>query len=372
MDMNGTIKNREKEGVITAAVGLTLNLLIGLGKLVVGLMTGSVSIVADGVNNLSDVGTSAVTVSSFALSAKKADREHPFGHGRFEYVASFIVSVIVLLVGAELAVSSIKIMIGEERNVVFSWTAIVVLIVAFSVKAFMATFYLIKNRRIKSDVLKAAVLDSMGDCLSTGFVALAFALDSVTTIPFDAIAGVVAAAIIIFGGIKLIVVTVNKLMGGGADEATEKQVCDVVKSYDGVLGVHDLMLHDYGADRRVASVDAEFDENMPFKEVHAIVDAIEKEAAKSLGISLVVHPDPVSNDECFLSVRHATMETLARYGREASFHELVVDAENKQVSLHLRLSKDLMRYKECITAELIENLTAKNKDFTVSVQYDFM
>ena len=368
-----TINNRERQGVVTAIVGLALNLLMGVGKLVCGLITGAVSIVADGVNNLSDVGTSAVTVGSFALSSKKADREHPYGHGRTEYIASFIVSAIVLIVGAELAISSVERIVNGSNAVKFSLVALVVLIVSFSVKAFMACFYLIKNRKIKSDVFKASALDSVTDCVSTAFVAVAFALDGVTKVPFDSIAGIVAAVLIITGGIKLVLEVINKLLGKAADEETERQVFEAVTAHEEVLGVHDLMLHDYGAQRRIASIDAEFDENRSFSEVHAIVDKIEREVYGSLGINLVVHPDPVSStDEEYLEFRHRAIEALARYGNEASFHELAVESENKQVSLHLRLGKKLMKYKEFVTAELIESMTAQKEGWSVIVQYDFL
>jgi Co/Zn/Cd efflux system component len=217
------------------------------------------------------------------------------------------------------------------------------------------------------------VLDSVGDCISTALVAVAFALEDVTEIPFDAIAGIIASLVVIFGGIKLIFGTINKLMGGGADEETEKLVFETVTAHKEVLGVHDLRVHDYGAGRRVASVDAEFDEHRSFSEVHSVVDEIEREVKDKLGIELVVHPDPVSStDEDYLAIRHLIIETVTRYGNDASFHELTVSSLEKKVSLHLRLSKELMKYKESITAEIIENVTSSYQGFMVVVEYDFM
>ncbi len=364
--------NREKEGVITALIGLLLNLALGSAKLVFGIFTGSVSIMSDAVNNLSDVGTSAVTLSSFVLGGKKADREHPYGHGRYEYVAGLIISIIIIMVGAELVKSSIERIISGERSL-FSLPALIVLIVSVAVKAIMAVMYFIRNKKVKSDTLKAACFDSMSDCVVTLFVGVAFVFAPYTDFPLDAVFGIAAAVFIVFGGVKIVLSTLNKLLGKRPDGELEKTVEQFVLNFPSVLGVHDLMVHDYGEEHKVASVDAEFDRNMSFVEVHDIVNEIERAAYRDLNVHLVVHSDPVEkSSRRFNRVRRAVVKALEPYGMDASFHELHISDADKSACLHLRLSEKLMREREHVFAEVMESVKSELDGYTVEAEYDFM
>lgn len=364
--------DRQRQGVITAAIGLVLNLILGAGKLAVGIFTGSMSIVSDGVNNLSDVGTSVVTVGSFAVASKKADHGHPYGHGRAEYVASFIVSAVIIFVGAELVISSATRLITKNAAATFSVTALVLLIVSAAVKCFMAVMYTLKNRKVRSDVLRAAAFDSISDCASTALVAVAFGLDKISSFPFDSIAGILCAGLIVYGGIRLILSTVNKLMGGGSDGEVESLIASIASENPLVLGVHDLRVHDYGAGRKVASVDAEFNRELSFEAVHSAVDEMEKKAASS-GVNLVVHPDPVDiSDERLLQVRRAVIKTLEAYGEGASFHELSIDRQNMLIGLHLGLDERLMKEKEGVTEAIISSVKSIDEAYSVKVEYDFL
>ncbi|MFR1566262.1 MAG: cation diffusion facilitator family transporter [Christensenellales bacterium] len=365
-------KIREKEGVITAAAGLLLNLILGGIKLAFGLITGSLSIMSDAVNNLSDVGTSAVTVSSFVISGKKADREHPYGHGRFEYVAAFVVSALVLIVGAELLISSVKSLFSGDRAE-YSLPALIVLIISIAVKFVMGMMYFIRNKSVKSDTLKAACFDSFSDCAVTTLVAVSFIASGFTDFPVDAACGIAASGFIIFGGLKIVLSTVNRLLGCDCGDEVEKDIAELVKSEPLVLGVHDLMVHDYGAAHKVASVDAEFDKNLSFIKVHDAVDRIERAAYFKYNINLVVHSDPVDvSDARFVSVRRAVISALEPYGRDASFHELCIADEQKTIRLHLKLSEKLMKEREHILSEVIESVSASLPGFTVDAEYDFM
>ena len=364
--------DREKEGVVTAITGLALNLVLGALKLAFGLITGSLSMLSDAVNNLSDVGTSAVVVSSFAVSRKKADCGHPYGHGRFEYVAGFIVSIIIIFVGAELVSSSVKRLMTDERST-YSTAALAVLCASIAVKAAMAVMYAVKNKRVKSDTLSATCFDSVSDCVVTALVAAAFVAAKFTDFPVDALCGIVAALFIIFGGVKIVVGTVNRLLGERPDGTTEKEIAELVTASPLVLGYHDLMVHDYGAEHKIASVDAEFDKNLSFVEVHAAVDEIERKAYSEYKINLVVHSDPIdTSDPRYIAVRRAVVAALETYGRNASFHELAIDDENKTVSLHLRLSESLMRERDHVTAEVMSAVDGVLEGYSVTAEYDFM
>lgn len=364
--------DREKEGVVTALTGLVLNLVLGALKLAFGLITGSLSVMSDAVNNLSDVGTSAVVVSSFAVSRKKADCGHPYGHGRFEYVAGFIVSIIIIFVGAELVSSSVQRFFTGEKSA-YSTAALITLVVSIAVKAFMAVMYAVRNKRVKSDTLTAACFDSVSDCVVTALVAAAFVASKFTDFPVDALCGVVAALFIIFGGVKIVAGTVNRLLGERPDGTTEKEIAALVTASPLVLGYHDLMVHDYGAEHKIASVDAEFDKDLPFVEVHAAVDEIERKAYSEYKINLVVHSDPVDvSDPRYVEVRHAVVAALEIYGRDASFHELTIDDENKTVGIHLRLGERLMKERDHVTAEVMSAVDGVLEGYSVTAEYDFM
>ena len=363
--------SREREGVVTAAAGLALNLLLGSVKLVFGFITGSMSVMSDAVNNLSDVGTSTVTFSTFALAGKKADREHPYGHGRYEYIATLLVSLLIIVVGAELVVSSVKSIINVQKAQ-YSLVALVVLLISVAVKFFMGVMYTVRNKKVKSDTLKAASFDSFSDCVVTSLVALAFGFSAVTDFPVDAVCGIAAAVFIVFGGLRMVLDTVNKLLGSGYDKEVENKILELVKSYPQVKGVHDLMVHDYGPEHKVASVDAEFEMSMSFSEVHSIVDEIERTAYVKYKINLVVHSDPVdTSDPEFAAVRHAVIAALEPYGREASFHDLELRKELRQASIHLQLTKELMKEKEHILSEVIEAVNSVCDGYTVDAEYDF-
>ncbi len=355
---------------MTAAVGLALNLILGIVKLVLGVMSGSVAIMGDAVNNLSDVGTSAVAVSAFVIAGKKADRNHPYGHGRFEYVAALFLSVVLIFVGFELLISSIKNIVSGS-NSEFSLTVLIVLAVSIGVKLVQGIMYYSASKKLSSGTLKAAYTDSFSDCFVTFTVAVAFFVNTKTNLPVEAVCGILAAALIVFNGGKLIVQTVNKLMGTHPDESVVKSLLELVGTHPEILGMHDLAVHDYGAGNTQASVDVEFDSNTDFVTVHRIAHELESAARKQLNISLVVHPDPVFNaNPAYTTVRHAIMRVLVPYGEEASFHELNVD--DGAASIHLRLSARLMRERERVLAELMSAVDNVVPGMMLSAEYDFM
>ena len=366
------ISERERSAVLTAIVGFICNLTLGAAKLVVGFISGSLSVAADAANNLSDCGVSAVVVFSFLMSSKRPDREHPYGHGRYEYIASFVVALVVLMVGAELVISSAKGLITPVKPE-FSPVTLGVLIGSIVVKSGMAIMYSVRNRKIGSDTLKAAAFDSISDCVVTAIVTAAFVSSLFTDFPVDGVCGLAAGVFVAFGGLKIVGATVNKLLGYNSDYDLKRELVTLVLSDPHVLGAHDLMIHDYGAENKVASVDAEFDSNLSFVEVHAVVDGIEREAYRRYRVNLVVHSDPidVSNPE-FNNLRHAMIAALEPYGRRASFHEMHVDDRDKKVSVHLCLDEKLTAHKEIVVAALMQAVADHTKGYSLEVTYDFL
>ncbi len=363
---------RERSAVLTAVVGLICNLTLGAAKLVVGLISGSLSVAADAANNLSDCGVSAVVVFSFIMSGKRPDREHPYGHGRYEYIASFVVALAVLMVGAELVISSVKGLISPEKPE-FSLVTLGVLIGSIVVKSGMAIMYTLRNRKVKSDSIRAAAFDSISDCIVTAIVTAAFLLSRVTDFPVDGVCGLAAGAFVAFGGLKIVGGTVNRLLGNDCDYDVRREITTLVLSDPLVLGAHDLMIHDYGAENKVASIDAEFDCNLPFVKVHDVVDKIEREAYRRYRINLVVHCDPIDvGNPKYNDIRHAMIAALEPYGRCASFHEMHVDDENKKVSVHLCLDKDLTAHKQVVVAALMQAVADHTDGYSLEVNYDFL
>lgn len=369
--MNKT-SERERSAVLTAVVGLICNLTLGAAKLVVGLISGSLSVAADAANNLSDCGVSAVVVFSFIMSGKRPDREHPYGHGRYEYIASFVVALAVLMVGAELVISSVKGLISPEKPE-FSLVTLGVLIGSIVVKSGMAIMYTLRNRKVKSDSIRAAAFDSISDCIVTAIVTAAFLLSRVTDFPVDGVCGLAAGAFVAFGGLKIVGGTVNRLLGNDCDYDVRREITTLVLSDPLVLGAHDLMIHDYGAENKVASIDAEFDCNLPFVKVHDVVDKVEREAYRRYRINLVVHCDPIDvGNPKYNDIRHAMIAALEPYGRRASFHEMHVDDENKKVSVHLCLDKDLTAHKQVVVAALMQAVADHTDGYSLEVNYDFL
>lgn len=363
---------RERSAVLTAVVGLICNLTLGAAKLVVGLISGSLSVAADAANNLSDCGVSAVVVFSFIMSGKRPDREHPYGHGRYEYIASFVVALAVLMVGAELVISSVKGLISPEKPE-FSLVTLGVLIGSIVVKSGMAIMYTLRNRKVKSDSIRAAAFDSISDCIVTAIVTAAFLISRVTDFPVDGVCGLAAGAFVAFGGLKIVGGTVNRLLGNDCDYDVRREITTLVLSDPLVLGAHDLMIHDYGAENKVASVDAEFDCNLPFVKVHDVVDKIEREAYRRYRVNLVVHCDPIDvGNPKYNDIRHAMIAALEPYGRRASFHEMHVDDENKKVGVHLCLDKDLTAHKQVVVAALMQAVADHTDGYSLEVNYDFL
>lgn len=363
---------RERSAVLTAVVGLICNLTLGAAKLVVGLISGSLSVAADAANNLSDCGVSAVVVFSFIMSGKRPDREHPYGHGRYEYIASFVVALAVLMVGAELVISSVKGLISPEKPE-FSLVTLGVLIGSIVVKSGMAIMYTLRNRKVKSDSIRAAAFDSISDCIVTAIVTAAFLLSRVADFPVDGVCGLAAGAFVAFGGLKIVGGTVNRLLGNDCDYDVRREITTLVLSDPLVLGAHDLMIHDYGAENKVASIDAEFDCNLPFVKVHDVVDKIEREAYRRYRINLVVHCDPIDvGNPKYNDIRHAMIAALEPYGRRASFHEMHVDDENKKVGVHLCLDKDLTAHKQVVVAALMQAVADHTDGYSLEVNYDFL
>ena len=369
--MQQNAHNRQKDGMKAGLAGLCLNLLLGAGKLAAGILSGSMSLITDAANNLSDAGSSVVTVSAFALSDRKADREHPYGHGRYEYIASFLIGIIIIVVGVEFMITSVRKIISSQP-VTMTTLGIVVLCVSIGVKLFMTLFYRITAKKISSDALKAAAFDSLSDCFVSLVVLASFVTAQFAPFNIDGYCGALVSVFVAVGGIKIVHETMNKLLGNGSSPELEQKITDLVSSGEEVVGVHDLRLHDYGPSVCVGSVHAEFDKNLSIIEAHRIIDGLEKRAFFELGVDLVIHVDPIdATDPELNALRNSIREIIKSY-HKSSIHELQLNKEEKKVSFHIKLSQKYEAIEEQVLQTLTKSVQSLYPDFSVEIEFDIM
>lgn len=308
-------------GRLAGLVGIVCNVLLFLGKLTVGTLSGSVAITADAVNNLSDASSSLVTLVGFKLAEKPADKEHPYGHARIEYLAGLMVAAMILFIGFELAKTSVE-KILHPAPVEFSLAVAAVLVMSILVKLWMALFNRTLGQKIDSKALEATAADSRNDVISTGAVLLAAVFAAVTHVTIDGYVGLLVALFILWSGIGIAKDTVNPLLGEGAAPELRQLISQEVRKYDKVLGFHDLMAHDYGPGRRFASMHVEMDQKENVLECHDIIDDIERELLEKFNIHLVIHYDPIVTDDAELNHMKALVQnTIHRIDERLSIHD---------------------------------------------------
>ena len=302
---------RRAYGTLCGAVGIGLNILLFMGKFFAGQLSGSIAVTADAFNNLSDAGSSAVTLLGFRLAGKKPDTDHPFGHGRIEYISGLIVAGLILLMGVELAKSSFdKILHPEE--VTFSVLALVILAVSVAVKLYM-WFY---NRRIggklRSAAMEATAMDSLSDAAATFAVLLATLIGKWTGLAVDGYVGLLVALFILFSAYKAAKETLSPLLGQAPDPELVQRIRDIVAEHDTVVGIHDLVVHDYGPGRQMVSLHAEVPASGDILELHDVIDNIERELHEKLHVQAVIHMDPIVTDDTEVDALRRQVAELAR------------------------------------------------------------
>ena len=315
-------KVRAAYGTLSGIVGIVVNLLLFAGKFVAGTLSGSIAISADAFNNLSDAGSSIVSLVSFRIAAKPADRDHPFGHARIEYIASMIVSFLILIVGFEIVSDSVKKIISRESSLVFSVLSIVILSVSILAKLWLALFNYRLGKKIGSDVMRATAVDSLSDTVSTTAVLVATLIFRFTGLDIDAWVGLAVALFIFWAGIRILRETQNSLLG----EAPVKEVTDaidaIVSGYPAILGIHDLMIHSYGPGHSFASFHAEVDGADDVYESHDVIDEVERRIRDELSIVCTIHMDPINTDDALTtSLREETAELVREIDPGITIHD---------------------------------------------------
>lgn len=364
---------RARIGKLSGAVGIICNCLLAAGKLIVGHMTSSMSITADGLNNLSDGASSIVTLLGFKLAEKPADRKHPYGHARIEYIAGLTVAVMILFIGLELGKSSVEKLIDPEP-IEFSFTAVWVLFASILVKLFMMLFNLKMGRRINSNALLATAADSRNDVMTTSAVLAASIVEYFYDVRIDGIMGIAVSLFILYSGIKLAGETMSPLLGEGANPELQKQITDYINGCPMVLGCHDLMVHDYGPGRRYASIHVEIDKNEDPMACHARIDRMERECLKNYGTHLVIHYDPVVTDDPEVNSTKRLVNTIikVRDGR-LTIHDfrMVDDGESVKMSFDMILPEDLRGQEQSIKETVEKALNSlDSKKYYADITFD--
>ena len=318
-------KVRAAYGTLSGIVGIIVNLLLFAGKFIAGTVSGSIAISADAFNNLSDAGSSIVSLVSFRIAAKPADRDHPFGHARIEYIASMIVSFLVLLVGFEIVSDSVKKIISRESTLIFNILAVTILSVSILAKLWLAFFNYRLGKKIGSDVMRATAVDSLSDTLSTAAVLVATLIFRFTGLDIDAWVGLAVALFIFWAGIRILRETQNSLLG----EAPVKEVTDaidrIVSGYPAILGIHDMMIHSYGPGHSFASFHAEVDGADDVYESHDVIDEVERRIWDELSIVCTIHMDPINTDDALTTeLREETAELVREIDPRITVHDFRV------------------------------------------------
>lgn len=369
--------SRERLGIFSGIFGIICNALLCAIKFFVGTVTGSVSITADAVNNLSDAGTSLVTIAGTKLANKPVDEEHPFGHGRIEYISALIVSFFIFLMSFELAKSSVEKII-HPQDIKFNIWYIIVLAAAILIKLFMAYFNNILYKKTDNINLKAVMQDSLNDCIATGATIAALLISSLTSFKrADGIIGLVVAVIIFFAGVGIVKDILDRLLGQPPSEELVKSIEDIMMSEEQIVGVHDLIVHDYGPGRIIASAHAEVPSTVDIVEIHDVIDNVEKKISKELKIVICVHMDPiVVDDEEVDAYKALTKDILSALNNEYSFHDfkMVKGPTHTNLIFDLVVPYDKKKTSAEILRELRNQFKEKdeNINLVVTVEHSYV
>lgn len=290
------VQVRTAYGTLSSMVGIFCNVLLFGAKLLIGLLINSISVMADAFNNLSDAASSIIGFIGVKMAEKPADDDHPFGHGRIEYIAAFIVAFIVIQVGFSLFKTSLNKILNPE-SMSFKWISIVILSLSVAVKLWLSLFNRTLGKRINSKVMLATAADAMGDVVTTSATMLSIAVFGIFGVNIDGIVGIAVSVVVMIAGVNIAKDTLAPLIGEAIDPQLYEQISNFVESFEGILGTHDLIVHNYGPSKSMASIHAEVPNDVNVERSHEVIDQIEHEAARRFGLLLVIHMDPVETHD---------------------------------------------------------------------------
>ncbi len=356
---------RQAYGTLGSFVGIFCNLLLCIIKITVGLISGSISIAADGFNNLSDMGSSIITIIGFKLAGKPADSDHPFGHGRMEHMSAFVVAILILLVGIELFKSSVKTLVNGEVMPNYSVWAIIILAISILLKFWMFAFNRKVGKKICSEALLATAQDSLNDMIATAVILISVGVSMLVSLPFnlDAVMGIGVSIFVLYSGIMSAKETLDQILGSPPDKELIDEIKNTVLSFKQFVGIHDLIVHNYGAGRQFASVHVEVPQNCDIVKCHEQIDLCEKLINEKLDVCLVIHMDPIDTDNAaVIETKQKMVEGIKVIDERLTLHDFRMTpvSDNRTnlifdvvVPSDLKLTRRELQNKITVMAQLI-------------------
>lgn len=363
---------RTRYGVVSSVVGIVCNLFLAVLKFILGILSHSIAVTADAANNLSDSASSVVTLVGFRLSSKPADREHPFGHGRIEYICALVIAFLVLLVGFELGKASV-IRITSGASATFSPFVVFGLFISVCVKLWMSVFNKTLGKKISSSAMEAVSADSLSDALATGVTLISIIAAKFTALPVDGYIGILVSLLVMWAGIGIVRDTLTPLLGTAPNPELVKNIHDEILSYDKILGIHDLIVHEYGPGRIFASLHAEVSSTENIMDSHGLIDLIESEVSKKLGIEILIHMDPleVENEEV-CRIRDDAYNAIKKLDSSFSMHDfrIVPSGDFKNILFDVVIPIDYPAPDDTVSAMVITAVSALDTSFIVKPVID--
>lgn len=364
---------RTAYGTLAGIVGIFCNVLLFIVKLVIGIGLHSVSVMADAFNNLSDAGSSVISLIGVKMASKPADQDHPFGHGRIEYIAALIVAFLVIEVGFTFFKDSVSKIFNPEE-ITFQISSLIILILSIGVKLWLGFFNKKLGKRINSTVMMAAATDSMGDVITTSVTIISILVFGIFRINIDGYVGILVAAIVIWAGIGIAKDTLKPLIGEPADPELYQEITQMVESYDGIVGSHDLIIHNYGPGRSMASIHAEVPNDVDVESSHEVIDKAEREVGKKLGIFLVIHMDPIETKNSRIQKLKQEIDVvITSIDDRLSFHDFRMVEGKNQINLIFDLvipHEYSPKQQSDIQLEIISQITHLDKRYQCVITID--
>ncbi|SCH74937.1 Ferrous-iron efflux pump FieF [uncultured Clostridium sp.] len=346
---------RNKYVYFAGLIGVISNLILTIIKLGVGFITNSVSITADGFNNLSDMASSIITIIGVKLANRPPDKEHPFGHGRMEYLSALVVAFMVMIVGFQFVKSSIERIINPVE-ITFEFIPFILLLLSVLIKIWLSIFNKTIGNKINSNALKATSLDALGDVFTSSCVLISFVAARFTSIPIDGYVGLIVSAAILYAGYSLVKDTVSPLLGEAPDENMVKSITEGVLSYENIIGVHDLIIHNYGVGKCMASIHAEIPSNLDIVTIHNIIDRAEREISEKLNIYLVIHMDPMCiHCDKVKKEKDMVEKIISKYDYIKSMHDFRITEGEEEINLIFDIVVDASYLKDKENEDKIKN-----------------
>ena len=355
---------RQQYGIMASITGIVVNVLVCLGELIIGFLIGSIAMISDAIHNVADAGGSLVSFLSFKLSGRKADAEHPYGHGRMEYLLSIGFSILLFVVAAQLGIEAVEHIMNPEV-VEFSISALAVMLGAMALKIWLSFFLRSIGNRIDSPILRANGKEALSDVWATAAIAIGLLLGGIFQLSVDGYLGLIVALIIAKAGFEVLKEATDRLLGFEPTTERVQEIINFVESKAGILGTHDLMIHDYGPGHEYASIHVEVDAKQDAMTIHNMIDRVERQALKELQLKLTIHMDPIVVNEQTLALQQRLVAVIQAYDDSFSLYDIRIDMEHRKISFDVQVPHDVKYTKEELSQRLSQLVEAVLPTFVV-------